>query len=136
MTEVSFEREPWEPWNNVWASSKQVDIIIMRKHVEFGMWSQFRDPVSLAIKEQLNGHSCAQLFWNSDGFRPQYHNDTARIGIHTEIYDEDKKCIREDSFWIPLPQRTTRAMWKLYKEGIDSFKPVTMRTKLPVVALD
>ena len=132
---TEFETSAWKTWDTVQAWARQVEVTITREVVDRARWRQFMDPVSLALDQVLQKHACAQVLWNSDGFRPRYAGDDGRIGIHVEIQDDSGLTIREESYWTPLPQRAARAMRKLAREGAEEFESLTMRLKLPTVAL-
>ena len=132
---ATFEAKPWVASSEGEAPAQAIAIDVTQEHVDNGYWVQFRDPVSLAIKEKLGECACAEVFWNSDSFGPRYASDDARIGIHVEILNDYGRCIGERHYWMPLPRKATRAMWKLRSEGIETFEPFTMQLNLPADAV-
>ena len=128
---ATFERSAWRSWDTHEAPARQVTITLTEETVDQSYWSNYRDPVSMAIKPLLNDNSCVQTFWNSDSWAPMGSYDDARIGVHVETSGDRE----ETSYWLPLPTRAALAMWKLRSQGLEGFKPVTMRLKLPVAAL-
>ena len=132
--EQSFETEPWSRTRHA-APARNLTVTVTRDHVERAYWTKFMDPVSLAMKEALNEHACAETFWNSDGFQPRYPGDAARLGIHLESLEPETGRMQEKSYWIPLPRRAASAMRKLSREGIVSFQEFRMRIWAPAQAL-
>ena len=132
---ITYEESPWDP-TTIQALAKRFLIHVSRQHVEEGRWTRFADPVSLALQVHLSDRSCAEVFWNSDGFGPRYPGDDARIGIHHEVSDPDTETfVTENHYHLPLPRRATQAMWKLRRHGIHSFQPFTMAVYIPQEAL-
>ena len=132
---AEFERSAWQAWDTVHTPARQVDITITKEHVDRALWGRFHDPVSLAVEPVLQKNACVQVFWNSDSYRPLHAQDDARLGVSVEIQDDTGHTTREESYWVPLPRRATRAMLALARRGPDNFTPVTMRVKLPTIAL-
>ena len=130
----TFEESPWSG-DTVEADCRNVTLKVTNEHLDQGRWSRFVDPVSLAVSEALGENACAELFWNSDSFRPNGSDDEARLGIHVEIHDPDTGSWREDSFWQPLPRRAEAVMKRLGQQGISGFQPFSMRIPVPVSAL-
>ena len=125
----AFEPTPWSPSRTEAVPVTRARVPLTPKDIEEATWSLYRNPVSIAIKRLLNDRSCAAMFWNSDAPAPQHASDDARVGIHVET------ATGESSFWLPLPVRATRAMWRLRQGGIAAFMPLTMALDLPVMAL-
>ena len=130
----TFEESPWSG-DTLEAECRNVTLKVTNEHLDQGRWSRFLDPVSLAVSETLGEHACAELFWNSDSFRPNGSDDEARLGIHVEIRNPDTGAWREDSFWQPLPRRAEAVMKRLGQQGISGFQPFSMRIPVPVCAL-
>ena len=138
--ETTFESSPWSSQEPVVAPAVGVTVRIADEHLRQAGWSQYRDPVSLAINEILNEDALAQVFWNSDSWIPRYPEDDARIGVY--VWHEQGR--RE--YWQPLPTRATRflhqmarhdVLWKLRTGRVEEWpEEVSMRVKLPVAALN
>ena len=124
-----FEPDAWSRALTHAVSVSRVRVTLTRQDIEEATWNLYRNPVSIALKKLLNDRSCATMFWNSDSPAPQHPGDDARIGIHVET------STGESSFWLPLPVRATRAMWRLRQGGIAAFQPFTMALDLPLAAL-
>lgn len=134
---ASFEKDPWTSKLRLDVPVKRMLIPVTVDHVNKARWIRFWDPVSVAIQDYLCEHACAEVFWNSDGFRPRYASDDARIGIHYERrrIEPDKLVYESKNYWIPLPRRATTAMWKLVNGTIDDFEKFTMALDLPTLVL-
>ena len=115
---------------------RRVKATITKEHIKAASWSLYHNPVSLALQEHLSRDACASLFWNSDGFAPKYPEDEARIGIHQEVNDPESGSFLEELHYnLPLPRRATRALWKLRRQGIETFNPFIIQVDLPEAAL-
>ena len=125
----SFEPEPWTRDRTDEVPITRVRVPLTVDHIEQATWSLYHNPVSVALAPHLNEHTIASMFWNSDSFAPRYHDDDARLGIHIEHEDQ------ESSYWLPLPVRATRAMWRLRSRGLPAFQPLTISLDLPTAAL-
>ena len=133
---VPFESHHWNPASARPVPARRVTINISLEHVQEATWTRFRNPVSLALDPYLNEHACTDLFWNSDGFRPRYPEDDARIGIYQEVQNPETGAYdQEAEYYIPLPRRATRALWNLSREGIEAFRPINMAIDLPLTVL-
>ena len=125
----SFEPDAWSTSRTDPVPSTRIKVPLTLEHIERATWSLHRNPVSLALRPLLNEESCATMYWNSDSPSPLYHDDDARIGIHVETRDG------EQSYWLPLPVRATRALWRLRSCGIEAFQPLIMSLDVPQCAL-
>ena len=133
---VPFEASPWRASSARAVPAKRVTVEISREDIKEATWSRFNNPVSIALQEHLAQNTCADLFWNSDGFTPRYPDDDARIGIHQEVlHPQTGRLEREEHYHLPLPRRATRAMWLLRKDGIDTFSTIRMAVDLPTACL-
>ena len=130
-TARTFETSPWSG-DSIQTEATRVDVAITGNHVSRARWARHADPVSLAVNEILRDGACADLFWNSDGFHPRGHDDDARLGVHVEDPQAEGG---EVHYWQPLPRRAERALKKLYVNGTEGFRPVTIRLYLPARAL-
>ena len=126
---VDFAIKPWGPLHENKILSKYITVAITNEHIDKSVWRRFMDPVSIALNEYLNDYSCADVFWNSDGFAPYDAQDDAYIGFHIE------NPTNEYSYYTPLPLRATKAMWKLRKNGQNNFDQFKMRVPIPLLAL-
>ena len=125
----SFETSPWSHTPTPEVPVARIRLRLTVQDVEEATWSLHHNPVSVALHRLLKDQACATMFWNSDAPAPQYAGDDARIGIHIS------KENGEDSYWMPLPARATRAMWKLRCGGMPAFQPLTIALDLPREAL-
>lgn len=128
-TMAKFKESPWSTSPPIEIPSKYLIVDVTADHVAQSIWTRFMDPVSIALKEKLNDCACADTFWNSDSFSPSHTNDDAYIGIHVEASD------KEYSYYVPLPTRATKAMWKLRTQGCHTFKSFKIRIPVPLIAL-
>lgn len=136
MISATFEPSPWSPGERITAPARNVRIQVTREHLEKALWRRFHDPVSIALKEHLQENACAQVFWNSDSFAPQYPGDEARVGIYVESRDPRTGRSTEQEYHLPLPQRAAQAMWRLRSQGPQAFRPFTTNLTIPVQALE
>ncbi len=128
-TIAKFEESPWSVLPPIEIHAKYLSVDVTTEHIAQSKWTRFMDPVSIALKEKLNDYSCVDIFWNSDSFSPSHANDDAYIGIHTETSD------KEHSYYVRLPTRSTKAMWKLRTQGERTFKSFKIRIPIPLIAL-
>lgn len=137
VTTRAFESSPWRSWEMTpEVPVRRILVHVSREHVEEATWSLYWNPIAIALKPHLAERACASMFWNSDSFGPRYSDDDARVGVHQEIYDPDTgHFIEELHYWLPLPRRATKAMWKLRCQGIDSFTPFNVALTLPTATL-
>ncbi len=133
-TVFSFEKSPWNH-RTTRSPGQRLLVHVSREHIQQARWSRFLDPISLALRQHLSHHACADLFWNSDGFGPRHPGDEARTGIHHEIHDQATgDFIEELHYHLPLPHRAARTMWRLRQQGIETFRPFNMSIHLPQAA--
>ena len=125
----SFEPDAWSTSRTEPVPCSRIKVPLTLEHIEKATWSLHHNPVSVALRTLLNENSCATMFWNSDSPSPLYHDDDARIGIHVET------PAGEVSYWLPLPVRATRALWRLRSRGIDAFQSLVMSLDVPQCAL-
>ena len=130
-----FETRPWSPGTHVRAPARSIIVEVTREHVNQAYWARFRDPISIALRDHLHPDASSDVFWNSDSFGPRYHDDDARISIYVEQTDPDTGRTTDARYHLPLPTRATRAMWKLRKQGVDTFQTLRMRVRIPTAAL-
>ena len=137
VTTRVFESSPWSSREiTPEVPVRRILAHVSREHVEEATWSLYRNPISIALTPHLAERACASMFWNSDSYSPRYPEDDARVGVHLEIYDpETGHFVEEHSYWLPLPRRATRAMWKLCCEGIYTFQPFNVALTLPTATL-
>ena len=113
---------------------KRIRIVITRQHVEDARWAMFLDPVSMAIGQHTR--DCApSVHWQSDSWRPRYHDDEADVHIYQEVMDAHGQVVGELHHQTKLPRRAERAMKKLSADGIDSWKDTAMSIDIPVSML-
>ena len=134
---ATFESTPWSSDLTPKVPVSRILLEINAEHVSAAIWKRYQDPISLALRTHLCSHACATVFWNSDSFAPRYPDDEARIGIHLEVHDpETGRFDRELHYWLPLPRRAARAMWKLRCQGAQYFTPFRTILHLPKNALE
>ena len=116
-------------------AAQRTAVAITWDHLERAVWRQFHDPVSQALRELLNDHATAYVFWQSDGWRPRYPDDEADVRLAMEVQDDEGRYTGQLLYETRLPRRATTAMKRLAGVSRGQFSPVAMSIDIPVPML-
>ena len=112
---------------------KRVRTVVTGKHVDQSHFRRFHDPVSTALRSLLNDDTAVCVHWQSDGWRPRYHDDEADIHLYLEVHDDAGAYIGELHYQTRLPRNMERAMKRLAGITAGPFEDTAMVIDIPVV---